>query len=153
MIILILLINLYFISVSTYEFFLKNKKPFYYLKIFQIETTVFNSPSIRSTGLARINLILFLFGLIFLEKFKNIYSIFFIIVNLFIIFLLQSRVNIYSAWFFLIFFLIFFKNFKIKERVKLFAIFLKLPKNNMIIHVNKIGVNGYISVSGDFIDN
>ena len=35
----------------------------------------------------------------------------------------------------------------------LFAIFLKLPKNNMIIHVNKIGVNGYISVSGDFIDN
>jgi hypothetical protein len=127
MIILILLINLYFVSVSAYEFFLKNKKPFYYLKIFQIETTVFNSPSIRSTGLARINLILFLFGLIILEKFKNIYSVSFIVVNLFIILLLQSRVNIYSAFFFLIFFLIFFKNFKIKERIKLFAIFVFTP--------------------------
>lgn len=35
----------------------------------------------------------------------------------------------------------------------LFAMFLKLPKNNKIIHLNKIGVNGYISVSNDFIDN
>jgi hypothetical protein len=31
--------------------------------------------------------------------------------------------------------------------------FLKLPKNNKVIHLNKIGVNGYISVSNDFIDN
>lgn len=35
----------------------------------------------------------------------------------------------------------------------LFAIFLKEPKLNNIIHLNKIGVNGYISVSNDFIDN
>ena len=35
----------------------------------------------------------------------------------------------------------------------LFALFLKLPKNNNIIHLNKIGVNGYISVSNDFADN
>ena len=35
----------------------------------------------------------------------------------------------------------------------LFAIFLNLPKNNKVIHMNKIGVNGYISVSNDFIDN
>jgi hypothetical protein len=35
----------------------------------------------------------------------------------------------------------------------LFAMFLKLSKSNKIIHLNKIGVNGYISVSNDFIDN
>jgi len=35
----------------------------------------------------------------------------------------------------------------------LFAIFLKEPKPNNIIHLNKIGVNGYISVSHDFIDS
>ena len=35
----------------------------------------------------------------------------------------------------------------------LFAIFLKEPKPNKIIHLNKIGVNGYISVSHDFVDN
>ena len=35
----------------------------------------------------------------------------------------------------------------------LFAIFLNLPKNNKVIHMNKIGVNGYISVSNDFVDN
>jgi hypothetical protein len=35
----------------------------------------------------------------------------------------------------------------------LFAMFLKLPKNNKVIHLNKIGVNGYISVSHYFIDN
>jgi hypothetical protein len=36
---------------------------------------------------------------------------------------------------------------------ELFAMFLKLPKENKVIHLNKIGVNGYISVSNDFIDN
>jgi hypothetical protein len=35
----------------------------------------------------------------------------------------------------------------------LFALFLKLSKHNKIVHLNKIGVNGYISVSNDFIDN
>ena len=35
----------------------------------------------------------------------------------------------------------------------LFAMFLNLPKVNKVIHLNKIGVNGYISVSNDFIDN
>jgi len=35
----------------------------------------------------------------------------------------------------------------------LFAMFLKIPKSNNIIHLNKIGVNGRISVSNDFIDN
>jgi hypothetical protein len=35
----------------------------------------------------------------------------------------------------------------------LFAIFLKETKPNNIIHLNKIGVNGYISVSNDFADN
>ena len=35
----------------------------------------------------------------------------------------------------------------------LFAIYLNLPKNNTIINLDKIGVNGYISVSNDFIDN
>ena len=35
----------------------------------------------------------------------------------------------------------------------LFAMFLKIPKGNNIIHLNKIGVNGRISVSNDFIDN
>ena len=35
----------------------------------------------------------------------------------------------------------------------LFAMFLNLPKENKITHLNKIGVNGYISVSNDFIDN
>ena len=35
----------------------------------------------------------------------------------------------------------------------LFAIFLKEPKSNNIIHLNKIGVNGYISVSHDFVDS
>lgn len=35
----------------------------------------------------------------------------------------------------------------------LFAIFLKESKHNNIIHLNKIGVNGYISVSHDFADN
>jgi hypothetical protein len=35
----------------------------------------------------------------------------------------------------------------------LFAIYLKETKSNNIIHLNKIGVNGYISVSHDFIDS
>jgi len=35
----------------------------------------------------------------------------------------------------------------------LFAMFLNLPKENKVIHLNKIGVNGYISVSNDFVDN
>ena len=35
----------------------------------------------------------------------------------------------------------------------LFAMFLKESKPNNIIHLNKIGVNGYISVSHDFADN
>lgn len=35
----------------------------------------------------------------------------------------------------------------------LFAIFLKETKPNNIINLNKIGVNGYISVSNDFADN
>ena len=35
----------------------------------------------------------------------------------------------------------------------LFAIFLHLPKNNKVIHMDKIGVNGFISVSNDFVDN
>jgi len=35
----------------------------------------------------------------------------------------------------------------------LFAMFLKEVKSNNIIHLNKIGVNGYISVSHDFADN
>lgn len=35
----------------------------------------------------------------------------------------------------------------------LFAMFLKEFKSNNIIHLNKIGVNGYISVSNDFADN
>lgn len=35
----------------------------------------------------------------------------------------------------------------------LFAIFLNLPKKNKVIHLNKIGIKGYISVSNDFIDN
>jgi hypothetical protein len=35
----------------------------------------------------------------------------------------------------------------------LFAMFLKLPKQNEIIHLDKIGVNGLISVSNDFVDN
>ena len=35
----------------------------------------------------------------------------------------------------------------------LFSIFLKETKPNKIIHLNKIGVNGYISVSHDFVDN
>jgi hypothetical protein len=35
----------------------------------------------------------------------------------------------------------------------LFAMFLKLPKENEIIHLDKIGVNGLISVSNDFVDN
>lgn len=36
---------------------------------------------------------------------------------------------------------------------ELFAIFLKQNKKNNVIHLNKIGVNGYISVSNDFVDN
>jgi hypothetical protein len=35
----------------------------------------------------------------------------------------------------------------------LFAIFLKETKPNTVIHLNKIGVNGYISVSYDVVDN
>lgn len=35
----------------------------------------------------------------------------------------------------------------------LFAMFLKEAKPNNIINLNKIGVNGYISVSNDFADN
>lgn len=35
----------------------------------------------------------------------------------------------------------------------LFALFLKEAKPNKIIHLHKIGVNGYISVSRDFADN
>ena len=35
----------------------------------------------------------------------------------------------------------------------LFGMFLNLPKNNNVIHLNKIGINGYISVSNDFVDN
>ena len=35
----------------------------------------------------------------------------------------------------------------------LFAKFLQLPKKNKVIHMNKIGINGLISVSGDLIDN
>lgn len=35
----------------------------------------------------------------------------------------------------------------------LFAIFVNLPKQNKVIHLNKIGVNGYIAVSNDFVDN
>ena len=35
----------------------------------------------------------------------------------------------------------------------LFAIFLKLPKQNRITHLHKIGVNGLISVSNDLVDN
>jgi hypothetical protein len=35
----------------------------------------------------------------------------------------------------------------------LFAMFLKQNNKNNIIHLNKIGVNGYISVSNDYVDN
>lgn len=35
----------------------------------------------------------------------------------------------------------------------LFAQFTNLPKQNNVIHFDKTGVNGYISVSGDLIDN
>lgn len=35
----------------------------------------------------------------------------------------------------------------------LFAMFLNTPKHNKVIHMNKIGVNGHISVSSDFADN
>ena len=35
----------------------------------------------------------------------------------------------------------------------LFALFLKEAKPNKIIYLHKIGVNGYISVSHDFVDN
>jgi hypothetical protein len=35
----------------------------------------------------------------------------------------------------------------------LFAMFLNLPKPNKVLHLNKIGVNGFISVSNDFVDN
>ena len=126
MIILILLINLYFVIVSIYEFY-TNKLPFYYLKIFQLNTTIFDSPTIRSTGLARINLVLFIFALIYLEKIKNNYFTLLVIVNLLLIILLQSRLNIYSFYFFLIFYLLFFKNFKTKERIKFFIIFSVIP--------------------------
>lgn len=34
----------------------------------------------------------------------------------------------------------------------LFAMFLQLPKNNNVIHIEKIGVKGYVAVSNDFID-
>lgn len=36
---------------------------------------------------------------------------------------------------------------------KLFAMFLKEHKPNNVIHLNKIGISGYISVSNDFADN
>jgi hypothetical protein len=127
MTILILVVNLYFLTIATFEFFFINKKPFYYLKIFQAENTILSSPSIRSTGLARINLILFIFTLVYLEQIKKNYIIFFIILNLLCIILLQSRVNIYSLYFFLIFYLFFFKNIKIKERIKFFIIFSCIP--------------------------
>lgn len=126
MIILMLLINLYFVTVSTYEFY-TNKLPFYYLKIFQLNTTILDSPTIRSTGLARINLVLFIFAIIYLEKIKNNYFTALIIINLLLIILLQSRLNIYSFYFFLIFYLLFFKNFKTKERIKFFIIFSVIP--------------------------
>ena len=126
MIILMLLINLYFVTVSTYEFY-NNKLPFYYLKIFQLNTTILDSPTIRSTGLARINLVLFIFAIIYLEKIKNNYFTALIIINLLLIILLQSRLNIYSFYFFLIFYLLFFKNFKTKERIKFFIIFSVIP--------------------------
>jgi hypothetical protein len=35
----------------------------------------------------------------------------------------------------------------------LFALFLKQIDTNMILHMNKIGVNGFISVSHDLVDN
>jgi hypothetical protein len=35
----------------------------------------------------------------------------------------------------------------------LFAMFLRISKQNKIIHLDKIGVNGLISVSNDFVDN
>jgi len=35
----------------------------------------------------------------------------------------------------------------------LFALFINLYKQNNVIHFDKTGVNGYISVSGDLIDN
>ena len=127
MTILILVVNIYFLIIATFEFFFINKKPFYYLKIFQAENTILGSPSIRSTGLARINLILFIFTLVFLERIKKNYFIFFVILNLLCIILLQSRVNIYSIYFFLIFYLFFFKNIKIKERIKFFIIFSCIP--------------------------
>jgi len=127
MTILILVVNLYFLTIATFEFFFINKKPFYFLKIFQAENTILSSPSIRSTGLARINLILFIFTLVYLEQIKKNYIIFFIILNLLCIILLQSRVNIYSLYFFLIFYLFFFKNIKIKERIKFFIIFSCIP--------------------------
>jgi hypothetical protein len=127
MTILILVVNLYFLTIATFEFFFINKKPFYYLKIFQAENTILGSPSIRSTGLARINLILFIFTLVYLEQIKKNYIIFFIILNLLCIILLQSRVNIYSLYFFLIFYLFFFKNIKIQERIKFFIIFSCIP--------------------------
>lgn len=127
MIFLILVINIYFLTTATFEFFFIEKKPFYYSKIFQAENTLLGSPSIRSTGLARINLILFIFTLVYLEQIKKNYIIFFIILNLLCIILLQSRVNIYSIYFFLIFYLFFFKNIKIKERIKFFIIFSCIP--------------------------
>lgn len=126
MIILMLLINLYFVTVSTYEFY-TNRLPFYYLKIFQLNTTILDSPTIRSTGLARINLVLFIFAIIYLEKIKNNYFTALIIINLLLIILLQSRLNIYSFYFFLIFYLLLFRNFKTKERIKFFIIFSVIP--------------------------
>lgn len=125
-IILILAINLYFTTIASYEF-LSNKLPFYYQKVFQADNIIFNSPSIRSTGLARICLILFLFALIYLERVKNKYFVCLIIINLLIIFLLQSRLNIYSLFFFLVFYLFFFKNFSNKERLKYFFVLSIIP--------------------------
>jgi hypothetical protein len=55
-----------------------------------------------------------------------------------------------------------FYNFLINNKYKmeqcigyevLFAMFLNSSNKNKVIHLNKIGVNGYISVSSDFADN
>lgn len=151
MTILILVINLYFLTIATFEFFFINKKPFYYLRVFQAENTILGSPSIRSTGLARISLILFIFTLVYLEQIKKNYIIFFIILNLLCIILLQSRVNIYSLYFFLIFYLFFFKNIKIKERIKFFIIFSCIPL--LIYHSIKFDQSSSSSIGANVKNN
>ena len=124
----------YFSYSLTKDFFNSKYPNFYYLDIFAVTKNIINLPSIRSTGFARICLVLSIFFLCICLFYKfnrskkiffNLSYLFLLIFNFFI-FMLQSRTSVYFL--FLIYFFLFFLDncnpYKIKIKILLASILI-----------------------------